>query len=155
SSGFYLLVTTVAAVFCVEEAHLNALQLLLVGTTLEATCLVFQVPTGALADAVSRRLSVLVGLVLSGAGFILWGAFARFDTILLAQVLWGLGYTFFDGAEQAWIADELGDAEAVHAFIRGAQAGQAGAVVGIVLSVALAAISLPLPMIIAGVGHIL
>jgi hypothetical protein len=45
SPGFYLLVTTVAAVFCVEKAHLNALQLLLVGTTLEATCLVFQVPT--------------------------------------------------------------------------------------------------------------
>jgi DHA3 family tetracycline resistance protein-like MFS transporter len=155
SSGFYLLVTTVAAVFCVEKAHLNALQLLLVGTTLEATCLVFQVPTGALADAVSRRLSVLVGLVLSGAGFILWGAFARFDTILLAQVLWGLGYTFVDGAQQAWIADELGDGAAGRTFIRGAQAGQIGALAGIVCSTALATISLPLPMIVAGVGYIL
>jgi MFS transporter, DHA3 family, tetracycline resistance protein len=155
STGLFFLLSTVSAVYGVEQAHLNALQLVIVGTTLEATTLIFQVPTGAIADAVSRRLSILIGLVLIGFGFILWGAFARFDTILLAQVLWGLGYTFFDGAEQAWIADELGDAEAGHAFIRGAQAGQAGAVVGIVLSVALAAISLPLPMIIAGIGHIL
>lgn len=155
SSGFYLMVTTVAAVFGVEKAHLNALQLLLVGTTLEVTCLVFQVPTGALADAVSRRLSVLVGLVLSGLGFILWGAFARFDTILLAQVVWGLGYTFVDGAKQAWIADELGDGAAGRTFIRGTQAGQIGAVPGIVCSIALATISLPLPMIVAGVGYVL
>ncbi|MBI2761038.1 MAG: MFS transporter [Chloroflexi bacterium] len=155
SSGFYLLVTTVAAMYGVEQAHLGALQLLLVGTTLEATCLVFQAPTGALADAVSRRLSVLVGLVLSGLGFILWGTFARFDTILLAQVLWGLGYTFVDGAQQAWIADELGDGAAGRAFIRGTRAGQIGAVAGIVCSTALATISLPLPMIVAGVGYIL
>src|SRR5262249_44712821 len=132
SSGFYLLVMTVAAVYGVEQAHLNALQLLLVGTTLEATCLIFQLPTGVVADAVSRRLSVLVGLMLTGLGFILWGAFARFGTILLAQVLWGLGYTFVDGAQQAWIADELRDGAAGRTFLRGTQAGQIGALAGVV-----------------------
>jgi DHA3 family tetracycline resistance protein-like MFS transporter len=155
STGCYLLVTTVAAVFGVEKAHLDALQLLLVGATLEATCLVFQVPTGALADAVSRRLSVLVGLTLYGLGFMLWGAFARFETILLAQVVWGLGYTFVDGAREAWIADELGDGAGGRIFIRGAQAGQIGAVAGIICSTALATISLPLPIIAGGVGYLL
>ncbi len=154
STGLFFLLSTVSAVYGVEKAHLNALQLVLVGTTLEATALVFQVPTGAVADAVSRRLSVLIGLVLTGLGFILWGAIARFETILLAQVVWGLGYTFFDGAEQAWIADEVDDALAGHAFIRGAQAGQLGAVVGIVCSAALATVSLPLPLLLAGVGHL-
>ena len=155
SSGCYLLVTTVAAVYGVKQAHLGALQLLLVGTTLEATCLVFQLPTGVIADAVSRRLSVLVGLVLYGLGFILWGAFARFGTILLAQVVWGLGYTFVDGAQQAWIADELSAGEAGRAFLRGAQAGQIGAVVGIVCSAALATIRLALPILVGGVGYLL
>ena len=150
SNGFFFLVSTVAAVYGVEVAHLNALQLVLVGTTLEATCLLFQVPTGALADALSRRLSVLIGLVLSGLGFILWGAFARFETILLAQVVWGLGYTFYDGAQRAWIADELGDAVAGRAFIRGAQAGQIGAVAGIAASAALATVDLRLPIILGG-----
>lgn len=155
STGLFFLLSTVSAVYGVEKAHLNALQLVLLGTTLEATTLIFQVPTGAIADAISRRLSILVGLVLIGLGFILWGAYARFETILLAQVIWGLGYTFFDGAEQAWIADEVGEANAGRAFLRGAQAGQLGAVAGIVLSVALATVSLPLPLIFAGAGHIL
>lgn len=155
SSGCYLLVMTVAAVYGVEQAHLGALQLLLVGTTLEATCLVFQLPTGVVADAVSRRLSVLIGLVLYGLGFLLWGAFARFETILLAQFVWGIGYTFVDGAQQAWIADELGDRDAGHAFLRGAQAGQIGAVAGIVLSAGLATVRLALPILVGGAGYLL
>lgn len=151
STGFFFLINTVAAVYGVELAHLNALQLVLVGTTLEATALLCQMPTGALADALSRRLSILIGLVLSALGFVLWGAVARFETILLAQVIWGLGYTFYDGAQRAWIADELGDAAVGRAFIRGAQAGQIGAVGGIIAGAAMATVNLRLPIILGGV----
>lgn len=154
STALFFLISTVTAVYGVQDAHLNALQLVLVGTTLEAVCLVFQVPTGAIADAFSRRTSVLVGLALSGAGFVLWGAIPRFETILLAQFLWGLGYTFYDGAQQAWIADELGDERAGQAFIRGAQASQVGALFGIAGSVALASWHLSWPIILGGALHL-
>ncbi len=87
-------------------AHLNPLQLVLVGTVLEITVFLTQVPTGALADVYSRRLAVIVGLVLIGTGALLEGSIPQFWAILLSQVLWGVGVTFTDGADSAWIANE-------------------------------------------------
>ena len=55
-------------VYWVTSARLNPLQLLLLGTSLELSYFVFQLPTGVLADLVSRRLCVLTGLFIVGAG---------------------------------------------------------------------------------------
>lgn len=146
----FALWATVASVYRVETAHLDPLQLVLVGTVLEAACFLCQVPTGMLADAISRKLSVLVGLVLIGMGLMLEGACARFGTILLAQVLWGVGATFMDGAQEAWIADEIGEQRVGNAYLRGAQAAQLGTLAGALASVALASVRLSLPMLLGG-----
>jgi DHA3 family tetracycline resistance protein-like MFS transporter len=63
---------------------LSPLQLVLVGTALEATVFVFEVPTGVVADVRSRRLSIVIGYVLVGAGFVLEGAIPAFATVLVA-----------------------------------------------------------------------
>src|SRR5579859_1198736 len=147
----FSMLSTVSGVYAVQAAHLNPLQLVLVGTTLEAIAFMLQVPTGVIADVYGRRLSVLIGLFLTGIGFLIWGAFARFETILLAQLFYGAGYTCISGAEEAWIAGEIGDASAGHAFLRGTQAAQLGGIAGIVLSVTLASIRLSLPLLTAGV----
>lgn len=149
---FSTMVFTVAGIYAVTVAELNPLQLVLIGTALEASAFVFEVPTGVVADVYSRRLSIIIGDVLIGAGLILWGALPLFGTILLAQVLWGLGYTFTSGAEEAWSADEIGEGRAAAAYLRGAQAGQAGTLLGIPLSVALATVHLQLPMVLGGAG---
>ena len=86
------------------------------GTTLEASIFLFEVPTGVVADVYSRRLSVILGYVLIGLGFLVWGALPLFLPILLGQVLWGIGYTFTSGATQAWITDEIGEAAAGPGF---------------------------------------
>ena len=70
---------------------------LLVGTLLEASVFLFEVPTGVVADVYSRRLSVIIGYALIGLGFALEGIVPRFEAVLLAQVLWGVGYTFTSG----------------------------------------------------------
>lgn len=147
----FSMLSTVSGVYAVNAAHLNPLQLVLVGTTLEAVAFVLQVPTGVIADVYGRRRAVLLGLFLTGIGFLIWGAIARFETILLAQLFFGAGYTCMDGAEEAWIAGEIGDADAGHAFLRGTQAAQLGGIAGIALSVALASIRLSLPLLVSGV----
>ena len=53
-------------VYWVTSGRLNPLQLLLLGTSLEVSYFVFQLPTGVLADLVSRRLCVLAGLFIVG-----------------------------------------------------------------------------------------
>ena len=65
---------TINMVYQVEVARLNPLQLVLVGTTLETTAFICQVPTGILADVFSRRWAVILGFFLVGLGFVLEGS---------------------------------------------------------------------------------
>lgn len=141
---------TVTTIYRVQVAGLNPLQLTLVGTALEGSIFLLQLPTGALADTFSRRASVIVGVFLTGAGFLLEGLFPIFWTILLAQILWGAGYTFINGAEEAWITDEIGVERANQAFLRASQVWMAAQMVGVAISVALASVRLSLPLITAG-----
>ena len=150
---FYLVATT-AAVYRIIQAELNGFELVLVGTVLEGTTLIFEVPTGVVADAISRRLSVLVGTFLTGFGFMLEGSIPSLLPILFAQVLLGIGYAFISGADVAWITDEIGEERARPLYLRGAQLSQLTALVGIAGSVGLASISLGMPLQVAGAGAI-
>lgn len=149
-SLIFALITTVNLVYQATVANLNPLQLVLVGTVLESTVFLGEVPTGVVADMYSRRLSVIIGVCLMGLGFILEGAIALFGTILLAQVVWGLGATFMSGALEAWIADEVGEARAGQAFLRGTQAGEVGGLAGIAASVALGSVAVNVPIVVGG-----
>ena len=148
---FFNTLATTNLVYQVEVAHLDPLRLLLVGSVLELTCLVFQIPTGLFADAFSRRWAVALGFVLMGAGFILEGSVPQFAAIVIAQVVWGIGATFMDGAEDAWITDEVGEDKAGSLFLRASQFAQVAGLVGIVVGVGLASIRLNLPILVGGV----
>jgi MFS transporter, DHA3 family, tetracycline resistance protein len=66
-------------------AALNLLQLVLLGTTVELTVLLFEVPTSVVADILSRRLSIIIGQAIIGLGLIIESLFPSFLPILLAQ----------------------------------------------------------------------
>ena len=144
--------STMSAVYRITEAGLNPLQLILVGTVLELTVLLADVPTGVLADVYSRRLSMIVGYVLVGIGYIMEGSLPIFASILLAQVVWGFGYTFVSGAFQAWLADELkDDSKTAAVFVKATKYESFGALAGICLSAALATIYVGFSLIAGGV----
>lgn len=133
---------TAAVYFYVTVVGLNPFQLVIVGTTLMIVILLCETPTGVVADVYSRRLSVIIGTALIGAGFLLDGAVGRFAATLAAQVVWGLGVTFTSGALDAWITDELKGTGVERVFVRGAQLGNLGALLGIGGAVVLANIGL-------------
>ena len=143
-------VITTSLVYQVETVGLNALQLVLVGTVLEATIFAFEIPTGVVADVYSRRLSVVIGLALTGAGFLLAGSVPLFGALLAASVVGGLGATFLSGARTAWLADEIGAERLPHALMRGSQASLAGGLAGAALSVALASVDRSWPLVAGG-----
>ncbi len=155
SSLFLSTIFTVNLIYQIEIAKLNPLQLVLVGTVLETTCFVCQIPTGILADTYSRRMAVVIGVLAIGAGFMLEGSFPNFAVILFAQILWGFGATCTDGAEQAWITDEIGEEKVGQAFIRATQVSQVGGFVGTLASVGLASVRLNLPIVLGGAFMIL
>lgn len=151
----FSLVATVMIVYHIEIVHLNPLQLILVGTTLELACFIFEIPTGIVADVYSRKLSIVIGGVLTGVGFILEGSISSFIFVLVAQIVWGLGSTFISGSLEAWIAEEEKNKDLDEIYIKGAQAGQIGAFIGIVLSTVIANFSVRLTIIVSGVLFII
>ena len=156
SSLFYSLVFTVNMVYFVTDLRLTPLELVLVGTTLEAAVFLFEVPTGIVADVYSRRLSIIIGMVLLGIAFVIMGAVPTYAAVLLTQVIWGIGYTFTSGATEAWLADEIGEEHVGEAFVRGSQAASVGNIIGIIGSVALAALlQINVPMVLGGLCFLL
>jgi DHA3 family tetracycline resistance protein-like MFS transporter len=140
----------VIAVFLVRDIGLSPLELILVGTVMEGAVFLFEVPTGAFADTYGRRNSIAASCLLQGAAYVLVGLANDFATVLVAWALWGFGWTFMSGAYQAWITDEVGADRVGRVFARGNQLGYAGALVGMVGSVALATLSLRLPIVAVG-----
>ncbi len=142
---------TVAAVFFVTELGMSPLELVLTGTALEVAYFLFEVPTGIVADTYSRRASVVVGALILGLGFVATGLASGVLVVLIAAAVMGFGWTFKSGAEDAWLADELGTENVAGPYQRGAQVARAGALLGIGVAIGLALVDLRLPIVAGGV----
>jgi MFS transporter, DHA3 family, tetracycline resistance protein len=141
---------TTAVVYRVTTGHLNALQLILLGTMVELSYFILQLPTGILADIVSRRLCVIAGWFLDAAGLLMQGLSAHFAVLLTAQIPVGFGAALAFGAQEAWLADETGETELTPVFLRATQLGLAGAIAGSILSGFLASVGLNVPFLVGG-----
>src|SRR5918999_51518 len=125
-----------------------------------AGMVLFEVPTGIVADTVGRRASYLLGTVTLTAStllyVLLWQLEAPFWQWALVSMLLGLGFTFFSGAVEAWLVDALnatgfrGELEAV--FGRGQMVSGAAMLTGSVAGGFIAQqTSLGVPFVLRGV----
>ncbi|PPS76562.1 MULTISPECIES: MFS transporter [Streptomyces] len=71
------------------------------------TSVVLEVPSGAWADAMSRRRLLWIGPLLTAAGFALWVAVPSYGAFAAGFVLWGAGGALGSGALEALVYDEL------------------------------------------------
>jgi len=152
ASIFFAMMFVVTSLYEATVAGLTPVQLILVGTALEISAFLFEVPTGVIADIYSRRLSIIIGYVLMGIGFLVEGLFPAFVPILLAQVIWGLGYTFTSGATQAWITDEIGEDDANQLFLRATRIGLYASLIGMGLASLVGARNAALPIQAGAIG---
>jgi MFS family permease len=94
------------------NAGLDILQVMLVNAAFSFGQLVFEVPTGVVADTIGRRASLLLCLVTLLVATVAYLAAAFFHLgmapFVAASVLLGLGFTFYTGALDAWVVDALG-----------------------------------------------
>jgi MFS family permease len=140
----------VVSLYLVRDLHLSPLQLVLMGSAMEAAVFVAEVPTGVVADTYSRRLSLVIGFVGMGVAWTAVGLSSTAWVIVALWAVWGVAYTFTSGAYQAWITDEVGAENVGPVFLRGARLGFAGALVGLALFVAIGTVSLRAAVIGAG-----
>ncbi|MET0800615.1 MAG: MFS transporter [Actinomycetota bacterium] len=93
------------------DAGLSNLEAFAANAFFTAGMVLFEVPTGIVADTVGRRASYMLGTITLSAStllyVLLWQVEAPFWQWAAVSVLIGLGFTFFSGAVEAWLVDAL------------------------------------------------
>jgi MFS family permease len=93
------------------DAGLSNAQAFAANAFFTAGLVLFEVPTGVIADLRGRRFSYLLGTLTLTAStlfyLLMWRISAPFWAWAAASMLLGLGFTFFSGAVQAWLVDAL------------------------------------------------
>lgn len=145
----------VMAVYLVQDLHLSPLELVLMGTAMEAAVFLFEVPTGVVADTYSRRVSLIIGYIGMGLAWMAVALVSAPAAIIALWALWGLAYTFTSGAEQAWISDEVGVEKVGRVFLKGSRIAYLGSVGGLLLQVAIGVYSLRAGVIAGGAVTVL
>jgi DHA3 family tetracycline resistance protein-like MFS transporter len=144
------LILTILAVYYIAAVGMNPLQLVLVGTVFESAIVLFEVPTGVVADTFSRRLSVIIGMLILGAALVLEGLVPLVVAVMVAEAIGGVGETFLSGATDAWLADEIGEEQVGRVYVRAAQINRVVGIAGMLVSAGLATIQLNLPVVLGG-----
>ena len=96
SFGFDTIIPVYVLYFC--HYNLNLFQIALMASIFEASILIFELPTGILADIYGRKISVTLSALTLFIGGL---AFITFPTILgfiIAEIIVGLGETLKSGA---------------------------------------------------------
>src|SRR5438046_3164573 len=95
------------------DAGLSNLEAFAANAFFTAGMVLFEVPTGIVADTIGRRASYLLGTVTLAVTtllyVLLWQLHAQFWAWPVVSMLIGLGFTFFSGAVEAWLVDALND----------------------------------------------
>ncbi len=93
------------------DAGLTNLQAFAANAFFTAGMVLFEVPTGVVADLKGRRMSFLLGTITLAVStllyLLLWYMAAPFWAWAVVSLLLGLGFTFFSGATDAWLVDAL------------------------------------------------
>jgi MFS family permease len=93
------------------DAGLNNVEAFAANAFFTLGMLVFEVPTGVVADTRGRRFSYVLGaatlLVSTLLYLLMWQLHAPLWGWAVASILLGLGFTFFSGATEAWLVDAL------------------------------------------------
>jgi MFS family permease len=93
------------------DAGLSATAAFTANALFTAGMVLFEVPTGVVADTWGRRASYLLGSVTLAVStalyWLAWQMEAPFWAWAVTSALLGLGFTFFSGATEAWLVDAL------------------------------------------------
>ncbi len=141
------------------DAGLGIGEVFLANALFSAGMVLFEIPTGVVADTLGRRVSYLLSVVILGATTVLYVIAAEAGAGLIVfgvvSVFMGLGFTFYSGALEAWLVDGLqsvGDHQKLdHVFARGQQVSGSAMFVGTISGGFLGQVDLAIPFVLRAV----
>jgi len=102
----FMLVTPVVVLFW-QANGLNLMQIMFLQSIFAFATFALEVPTGVIADKISRKLSLILGAITLIIGTLVYTLSNNFYQFALAEIIWGFGVCFFSGADSAFIYDSL------------------------------------------------
>jgi MFS family permease len=141
---------TILPVYVLYFRHyqINLFQIALLAAIFEASILIFEMPTGLVADTYGRRISVILSAFVSLISGVLFIFFPFLFGFILAEILNGFGETLRSGALEAWLVDSLkheGKEEKIkYAFAQGTKYRTFGNLSGLILGGYLASLNMKL-----------
>ncbi|MDZ4373143.1 MAG: MFS transporter [Phenylobacterium sp.] len=140
------------------ENGLTPSQIGLILASWSAVCLVLEVPSGLLADRMSRRWLMAIAQLLRCLGFAVWIAFPGFWGFLIGLMLWGLKSATLSGAFEAALFDELKalgrQSEYVRVFGRTQSARFAGLLAAALVAAPMSVLGYPVLIAVSVVGGV-
>jgi MFS family permease len=130
---------TILPVYVLYFRHyqINLFQIALLASIFEASILIFEMPTGLVADIYGRKISVALSTFVSFVSGILFIFFPFLFGFIIAEILSGLGETLRSGALEAWLVDSLKhegkEGKVKYAFAQGTKYRIVGNLLGLVL----------------------
>ena len=110
------------------------------------TGVALEIPTGALADRLSRRWLLFMAQIFRGSGFLVWALFPGFWGYLIGFVLWGVKSALVSGTFEALLYDELKAEGRTEDYARAIGHSQTGRFAGLMAAALIASA-------IAGIGN--
>ncbi|MFV1998888.1 MAG: MFS transporter [Acidimicrobiia bacterium] len=138
------------------DAGLSVAEVFLANAAFSVGTVLFEIPTGVVADTIGRRASFLLSLIVLAASTMSYVGLAQAGGgvlgFALVSVFMGLGFTFYSGAMEAWLVDgvrELGyDGDMDSVFATAQIVGGVAMLVGTIGGGLLGQIDLALPFIL-------
>lgn len=137
------------------DAGLPIGEVFLANAMFSAGMVLFEIPTGVVADTLGRRVSYLLSVAILGATTVLYVLAAQAEAGLIVfgaiSVFMGLGFTFYSGALEAWLVDALNAvgqrSNLDQVFARGNQVSGAAMFVGTISGGFLGQVNLAIPFV--------
>jgi len=153
--NFFLgILFTTYSVF-LKEKSLNLLEMNLVNFSYMAGIVLFEIPTGAIADLWGRKRSVALGCLVMTLSFLVYFKGSSLGFFILAELIGAFGSTCINGALEAWVVDSLAHYQyqgGLDRIFRREEIKQVAILFGCLLGAFIAQSNLSLPWLFAAIG---
>ena len=82
-------------------------QVMVIQAIFQLSIFILEIPTGAISDRFSRKLSLMLGSLISIVGFLIYASYPNFWIFALGEFVLAIGFSLFSGADRALLYDSL------------------------------------------------
>ncbi|MBN2013055.1 MFS transporter [candidate division KSB1 bacterium] len=103
---WFLIIMPILVLFF-QENGLSMRQVFLLQSLFSVAIIVLEVPSGYFSDVVGRKITIIIGSIVSAIGFVVYSCSSGFYGFLAAELLLGFGASFISGTDSALLYDTL------------------------------------------------